>query len=368
LTACGHEESRRVEAAPSKPVAVSTATASLQQWPAIYEATGTVRATSTAAISSKVMGHVQQVHVAVGDRVRAGQPLVTLDARDLEANVRRAEAAQAEARAAGPEIESGIAAARAALELAETTFRRIDDLAQKKSVSAQELDEASARLKSARANHEMAVARRAQLQSKIAQADEAQRAAAIMRDFASINAPFAGIITAKSVEPGNLASPGVPLLMLEREDAYRLEASVEESKLGSIRTGQTVEVAADPCVTSARVSEIVPAVDPVSRSYTVKVNLPGSTCPGLRSGMFGKVRFTLGTRRLIAIPSAALIERGQLQSVFVADGGAARSRLITIGTRSGDLVEVLSGLNDGEKVVVSPPAGLSDGIRLEVKQ
>ena len=190
LGGCGRNEARRVEAAPPAPVSVGVSAASPQEWPAVYEATGTVRARATAVVSSKVMGYVQQVNARVGDRVSEGQALITLDARELEANLRRAEAGQAEAQSAVPEVEQGIAAAKANLDLAQATFRRVEDLYGKKSVSNQEFDEASARLKAAQATHEMAVAKRAQVQARIAQAAEEQRAARITRDHASIAAPL----------------------------------------------------------------------------------------------------------------------------------------------------------------------------------
>ena len=117
----------------------------------------------------------------------------------------------------------------------------MEDLADKKSISSQEFDEASARLKAAQAAYEMAVSRRAQVQSRIEQAVAGQRSARIMRDYTQIAAPFAGVVTARSVEPGTLASPGVPLLTIEREGSYRLEASVEESRLGTVHAGQNVE-------------------------------------------------------------------------------------------------------------------------------
>lgn len=366
LSSCGREESRRVDAAPAAPVTVRVATAALEDWPAIYEATGTVRARTAAAISSRVMAYVREVHAQVGDHVRQGQALVTLDARDLEAGLRRAEAGRAEAQSATPEVESAIAAAKANLDLAQATFRRMEDLAAKKSVSNQEFDEASARLKATQAGYEMAVAKRAQIQSKIAQADEEQRAARITRDYANVTAPFAGVVTARMVEPGNLAVPGAPLFTVEAEGVYRLEAQVQEST--AVKVGQSVKVSLEGCGGEARVSEIVPAVDAASRSYTVKIDLGGSvTCSTLRSGMFGRAEFPLGMRRVIAIPAAAVMERGQLQSVFVVDNGVAHTRIITAGRRKGDAVEAISGLNDGEKVVAPAAPSLADGARVEVR-
>lgn len=368
LVSCGGEKPRRTEAASAPPVRIQAAAVCSQQWPTVYEATGTVHARTTAVVSSKVMAYVQQVSVQVGDRVRAGQVLITLDARDQEANLRRAEAARTEVQSTIPEADNGVAAAQANLNLARSTFRRMEELASKKSISNQEFDEASARLKGAQAGYEMARAKRTELDSKLAQVEQEIRSAGIMRDYATLTAPFAGVVTAKSVEPGNLAAPGSPLLTLEQDGVYRLEASVDESKLPFVRTGQTVGVALETLDRrlSARVSEIVPAVDAVSRAYTVKIDLPA--VPNLRSGMFGRALFPLGSREVAAIPAAALIERGQLQSVFVVEDGVARTRLVTTGARSKDGVEILSGLSKSETVVSPVPVGLDDGAKVEVRQ
>ena len=366
LVACQSDSSHdRKEAVAAAKIAVGAAAVTAASWPDTYEATGAVRARSTAALSSKLVAHVQQVTVNVGDRVREGQTLVILDARDLDAGVRRAEAARAEAQSAIPEAEHGIADARANLELAQSTFRRIDELAAKKSVSAQELDEASARLKAAQATHESVRAKRAQLDSRLAQIDQEIRSASISRDYSRIAAPFDGVVTAKSVDPGVLAAPGVPLLTIERESGYRLEVAVEESRLASIRPGQTVSVAVLDCTEDARVSEIVPAVDTASRTYIVKIDLP--TIPNLRAGVFGRAVFPLAARQVASIPSEALSARGQLQQVFVIEDAQARLRMITAGRRAGSRVEVLSGLTTGEKVVAPVPAELADGARVEVR-
>jgi RND family efflux transporter MFP subunit len=194
------------------------------------------------------------------------------------------------------------------------------------------------------------------------------RAAGIMRDYARIAAPFSGVVITRSVEPGNLATPGTPLLTIEQDGIYRLEASVDESKLASVRVGQAVEAvleAADRKL-NARVSEIVPSVDSASRTYIVKLDLPAT--PRLRTGMFGRAIFPLGVQKVVAVPLAALVERGQLQSAFVVEDGVAHTRLVTTGRRTIDAVEVLSGLNAGENVVTPVLAGLQDGARVEVRQ
>jgi RND family efflux transporter MFP subunit len=366
LAGCGEAPRRESVAASAPAVAVSTVLATTETWPSTYAATGTVRARTSAVISAKLMGYVREVKVQAGDRVREGQVLVILDSRDLDAGSRRAEAAREEVRTAVPEADSAASAAKANLDLAQVTFGRMQDLYQKRSLSDQEFDEASARLKAAQAAYDMARARRIQMNSKLAEADQEVRSSQVTRTYADIAAPFAGVVVAKSVEPGSLALPGTPLLTIEREGTYRLEAEVDESHLAAIRVGEPVSVALDSVARpiEAHVSEIVPAVDAASRAYTVRIDLPA--LPGLRSGVFGRADFRLGSRPVLAVPAGAITDRGQLQSVMVADNGVARTRLITAGQRLNGRFEVLSGLSTGETVIFPVPSGLSDGAAIKV--
>ena len=246
---------------------------------------------------------------------------MTLDARDLDVNSRRAEAAREEVRTAVPEADSAVAAAKANLDLAQVTFGRMRELFQKKSISNQEFDEASAKLKAAQAAYEMARARRVQLDAKLAQADQEVRSTEVARSYARVLAPFAGVVTAKSVEPGSLAVPGAALFTIERQGAYRFEASVEEAHLAAIRIGQPVSVTLDSVdrALDSRVSEIVPAVDAASRAYTVKIDLPA--LPALRSGVFGRAAFQLGSRSLLPDSSRS---RHRARPVAVGPGSGRR--------------------------------------------
>lgn len=293
----------------TKPLAVSVVPATNETQPSIYEATGTVRARTAAVISAIMTGYVRDVRVQIGDHVREGQPLVRLDSRDPDVSARRAEAGREEVRASIPEAESGVAAAKASLDLAQTTFGRMQVMFASKSISSQEFDEASARLKSAQAKYDMARAGRTRLDSRLAQAEQDVRSTELTRSYADIVAPFSGVIVARSVEPGILAVPGAPMFTIERDGAYRLEASVEESRLSPIKAGEAVLVTLDGIDRSfdARVSEIVPAVDPLSRSYIVKIDLPPIAL--VHSGLFGRAAFELGTRSLLAIPAGAMTER-----------------------------------------------------------
>ena len=334
-------------------------------WPSTYEAVGTVRPRASAVIASKVMGYAREVKVHLGDSVSAGQLLVVIDARDLDAAWRQAQAARDEANSAISEANSAVASAEANLDLVKSTFRRLEDLYSKKSISDQEFDEAGAKLKVAKAAYEMAASRRTQLSAKIHQADEAVAVAEAMRSYSQIRAPFAGTVIEKPVEQGTLAAPGAPLLTIEQVGELRLEVPVEEGFLASTRVGQPVTVKLDSFdqTITARVTEIVPSVDAASRAFIVKIDLPN--VPRLRSGVYGRAQFARGTRRIIAVPAAAVTSQGQVESVLVAEEGFARVRLVTTGQRQNDLVEILSGLNPGESLVSPRPAGLDDGARVE---
>jgi len=367
LTGCGPKETvRSNNPSPGPSIAVTTGVVERTSIPSTYEATGTVRARVSAIISAKMLGYAKEVQAQIGDQVREGQTLVVIDSRDQDASVREAEAGREEITSGIPEADSAISAAKSQLDLAQVTFGRIQDLLNKRSVTPQEFDEASARLKAAQAGLEMARAHRAQLDSRLARAEEVVRSAGIQRTYATITAPFSGVILTKTIEPGALVMPGAPLFTLERSGNFRLEVDVEESRLRDVRAGQGATLTIDDHKIPARVSEIVPSVDGASRTGVVKFDLP--SLPGLRSGVFGRASFPGGERPALTVPEAAVVEHGSLQSVFVAEKGIGRLRLVTLGAKAGDRIEVLSGLSSGEVVVAPVPQGISDGAQLEVRR
>ncbi|HET8548515.1 MAG TPA: efflux RND transporter periplasmic adaptor subunit [Bryobacteraceae bacterium] len=365
--ACGSREPHRAEAAAPAPMPVKTVLVESTEWPAVYEAVGTVRARTSARVAARVMGYIREMHVRAGDSVRAGQLVAVIDARDLEAAWQQAAAALEEARGGIAEADNAVAAARAQLDLAQVTFRRMDDLFRKRSISNQEYDDARARLNVAQAGYEMARAKRTQLDSRIRQSEQGVRAAEVARGYAQIHAPFGGVVTEKHLDAGDMATPGAPLITIEQTGAFQLEVPVEEARLGSIRVGQAASVRLDAFGTSiaARVSEIVPAVDAASRTFTAKLALPPD--PRLRSGLFGRAEFPLSSERVIAAPMSSVTERGQLRTIYVIEGHTARARLVTLGRQRGGMIEVLTGLSAGEKIVAPVPAGIVDGRRVEVR-
>jgi len=366
--ACSRHETRVAAAgAEQKAAAVQVETVTASEIADYYQASGSVRARYSAAIAAKITANILDVRVQTGDHVQAGQTLIALDRRDLEAHLRRSEAARAEADSAIDETESAITAARANFELARVTHKRFEELLAKASVSQQEFDESQTRLRSAEAALEMAASKRRQVEARRSQADAEIAAASVALGYGRLAAPFAGLVNERKADPGSLATPGAPLLTLEREGNPRLEASIDESRLGLVRVGESVAVEIDGLnrTFTGRVAEIVPSVDAATRSFTVKIDLPAA--PGLRSGMFGRAGFTARKRRALLVPQSAVLERGHIRSVYVVEGDTARLRFVTLG-EGRDEREVLSGLTAGERIIVTPPSLFSDGTRVAIQE
>ncbi|MBL8233545.1 MAG: efflux RND transporter periplasmic adaptor subunit [Bryobacterales bacterium] len=369
LASCGSAPEPQKKAVSTAPaVRVNQIPAASSPWPVEREVVGTVQARTTSMIAAKLMAYVREIRVNTGDTFSAGQTLITLDSKDFDSAVRQAEAARREAQSTEAEMDSAITAAKAQLELAQVTFRRMKDLFDKKSISNQEFDEAQAKLRLAQASYDMTASRKSQLSAKLDSASEAIQSANILRAYTTITAPFAGVVTERKVEPGNLVTPGTPLLMIEQAGAYRLEVPVEESMLPKLKRGQPVRVSIEALdrTLDATIGEIVPAVDAASRAVTVKINLPPMS--GLRTGMSGRAKFPGETGTAISVPVGAVRRQGSIETVFVVDQGVARSRLVTTGEVRGEQVRVLSGLNANEPVIHPVPAGLEDGARVEAKE
>ena len=183
--------------------------------------------------------------------------------------------------------------------------------------------------------------------------------------FTGVTSPVKGLVTEKKTEAGSMAVPGMPLLTIEEDRGYRLEAMVPESVLKGVRLGQEVGVTIDGATVQekGRVAEIVPAADPATRTFTVKIDLAGK---GLKSGMFGRAGFTTASRPGLLVPKGAVVERGALTSLWVLDREhVARLRLVKLGKEQEGAVEVASGLSPGESVVVGGTQKVTEGVRVE---
>jgi multidrug efflux pump subunit AcrA (membrane-fusion protein) len=354
----------------------------------VYEAVGTVRSKVASVLSSRITGQILVVHVREGDRVRAGQVLMEIDSRDVAAQLQKAEAGRRETQEMLEEVERTIRAAESAKiaaeanrTLATSTFNRYKTLLERRSVSPQEFEEVQARYQAriaeadqAEEAHRALLAKKEQVLAKIEQAKAEIDQAQLSLGYAQIASPIDGLVASKQAEVGALATPGLPLLTVEDDTHYRLEASVEESQIGKIRTRDTVRVRIDalgPIEWLGLVAEIGPVADPASRSSIVKIDLPqkGDRARGrqiLRSGLFGKAHFSVGQRQTLIIPQKAIVQRGQLQGVYVIDSSdIARLRLVKTGKQYGQRVEVLAGLREGERIIVEGVEAASEGSRVE---
>jgi RND family efflux transporter MFP subunit len=310
--------------------------------PDVLEVTGTVRAAQTSQLASQVMGNIVDVRVHEGDHVQRGQVLALIDDAQMRAAVDRAVAADSAA-------QQDIAVADSNLALADSTLKRYQALYEKKSVSPQEYDEVRARYQAALARRDMARAGQAHAKAALEQARTSL-------EYTRIRAPFDGVITEKKMDVGAFASPGIPLFTIEDLHRYRLEVAVNEDDLRYVHNGKDVSVVVDSLEDAqmkGRIVQTVPAADPTSRSFLVKVELPSD--PRLRSGLFGRAQFIRGERMSVVIPRTAVVARGQLQGVYVVDHNEVASlRYVTVGKASGTQVEVLAGLQDGERLVTKP--------------
>jgi RND family efflux transporter MFP subunit len=359
LSGCSRE--KPAENAPPETIGdVATIIVHKTTVPDSLQAVGTVRAAQTGEVSSQTMGNLREIRAHAGDRVQAGQTLATIDDTQPRAAVEQASAAVTAS-------EKEVAATDSDLALADSTLKRYQQLFDKKSVSPQEFDEIKARRQSASARHDMAVAGQAQANAALTQARTSL-------GYTDVRAPFAGVITEKKADAGSLASPGMPLFTLEDPRSYRLEVTVDESSIRIVHIGQSVAISLDALGTAefnGKIAEIVPAADPGSRSFLVKIGMPADArvLSGLRSGMFGRARFPHGERQALLVPAASVIARGQMQGVYVIDANRISGlRYVTLGKTNGQQVEVLSGLEDGEKIVAAPGTRELGGKQISVKQ
>lgn len=353
LTACSKKSE---SSATPEVVPVHLFQAATQILPETVDTVGTVRATESATLSSQIMGTITTVAVREGDRIRTGQLLLSIEAAQLSAQADRAHASVVAA-------EQQIAAAESETALAASTLKRFEMLKAQNSVSPQEFDEVQARAQAASA-------RLAMVRSQETEAKAAESEARTMQGYTRIHAPFDGVVTERKADPGAMAMPGIPLLSIEKAGPLRLEVSVDESLLSSLRAGQGISVVIDTLGSSpvpSKVAQIVPAADPASRSFLAKIDLPN--LPGLHSGMFGHAMLQRGSRDALMIPTSAIVAHGSMQSVYViGQNRIASVRYISAGNPHGNVVEVLSGLSAGESVVDSPGERELSGKRIEVQQ
>jgi RND family efflux transporter MFP subunit len=365
--ACGKIKPGNTEAETKGTIKAPVATARLASSPKYYEAVGTVRAKTTSTLSGKIMGVVKTVNVREGDGIKAGQVLVNIDERQVTAQYSQSKAAIDEAKRAEAAAVYAVDAAKAGADLARAAYNRYLRLVADHAVSKQQFEEVESRTRQADAGFKQSEANLEAARQRIHETEAAAASAEVSKKDAVISAPYDGIVTSRLVEPGDLAAPGTPLLVIEKSGGLEVDVVIPEDRIHSIKQDQELEVIIHDLPEKSlkgAVKAIVPAADPQSRSFVVKVGLPVSE--GIRSGIFARVHIPLGDESMLMIPATAVVNQGQLTGVFIIeDKGMARFRLVRTGRRTDGSVEVLSGLKDGTQYIVSPPPGLKDGMVVE---
>lgn len=317
-----------------------------------FEAAGTVRSKTTAIVSTRIPGVITVMSAREGTRVKKGEILARLEARENQANASFAEGGVVDARRALDE-------SKARKNLADIQFERYQKLFNSDVVSRQEFE-----IKGT--EKELALQGVARAEARLKQAQEQSTGAGAIADYTKISAPISGIISSRQADLGATVFPGQPLFTIEDESGYQLELAIPESLSIKVKPGTVSQVTLDAAgpAFSAKIAEIVPSADPLSRTFTAKVPLNRQ---GVKSGMFGRAAVSLGSSvSAITLPRKAVLERGALTSIWVLDkDNLAAMRIIRVGKTAGDRIEILSGLSAGERVVTDSLEKLSEGAKVE---
>ena len=322
----------------------------IRRW---FEASGTVRPRTETRIESQITAQVVSVDVRPGSRVTKGQVLISLDNRQFKSRIDQARQGLKSAQASRKQAQQAVISAEAAHSQAEANFKRTQTYFNSEAATQQELEKAQSLYRQAKAGLERAKEAQTGTLAGIKQAEEVIREAEIAMGYTRIIAPETGEVLKRMVEPGDLALPGKPLLVLQTAGAYRLEAHVREGLISEVRLGMHLPatIATLDKEVSTEVEEIIPYADPQTRTFLVKAALPPIS--GLYPGMFGNLRIPILTEKVVIIPENALKKVGQLELVIVNEGDRWTRRYIKTGRRLGRQIEVLSGLNGDETLGIN---------------
>ena len=323
-----------------------------RQIPEYHYAAGTVKAREKAALSAQLSARVVRVLVQPGALVAAGDLLIELDRRDLAARLEQVRAAALRFDADRQRAAAAVTGARAGLTEALAHHQRTQSYFTQEAATRQQLEQAESRYRQAEAGVRQAKDAVAAAEAGLEQARQAVTEAEVAFGYGLIHAPQAGQVVERLVDPGDLAAPGRPLITLQQSESLRFEAAVPESLIAHTQPGAQlmVRIEAAGLDLEAPIEELVPAADPASRSFLVKLAVPNR--PGLYPGMFGRLRIELGERPAVLVPAAAIRRIGQLELVTLEENGRRLRLQVKTGAVHDGLIEVLSGLDGTERLVV----------------
>jgi RND family efflux transporter MFP subunit len=323
LAGCSEHRAPEDTAAVLPPARVRTALVRIENLPTLTEVAGTVRPVQHALIAAKVMGVIEELPVTLGQRIKAGDRLVKISAGEISARMLQAQTQLNQAR---------------------RDLDRERDLLGKGASTADMVKN---------------------LEDRFTMTGAMVREAEVMLGYTNVAAPFDGVVARKLASAGDLAAPGMPLLEIEGTGDFQVEAGIPDSLAQQLPSGTplAVDVPATGAAFSGNLVELSSAADPSTRTVTAKISVPPGAAVG--SGQYAHVQVPGVPVRALLAPAAAVSTLGQMERVFVVAGGRAVLRLVKTGAVRGDQVEILSGLADGERIVLNPPAGLREGQPLE---
>jgi HlyD family secretion protein len=340
---------------PSTEMKEKTAQARIQKITELYEAIGTVRPRTETRIESQVQAQVVDVMVRAGDMVKKDQVLVVLDNRQMDTRLSQSQQALQTAISYKEQAYQMFNAAQAVFNEAEADHKRIRNYFESQAATKQELERAESRFLQAGAGLKRSREAMEGATAGIRQAEEMVREAEIFMDYTMVRAPAEGKVLERLIEPGDMALPGKPLILLKTSNVLQLEAFVREGLIRNVETGATLSAVIttlDQTVT-AQVEEIIPYADPKTRTFLVKASLP--EMEGIYPGMYGKLLIPFKITELVLIPSGVIRRIGQLEMVRVKKGDSWEKRYIKTGKTHEGLVEVLSGLSGNEILMIGEP-------------
>ncbi len=317
--------------APGAPAAeaLETARARYQEVPREYRLDGTVEAVIQSTVSAQTGGQVEAILFDVDDFVEKGTVVVRL--KDTEQQARLSQAA------------ASLESAEAQLKEARDEQRRTREMFDKGLVAQAAMDKADAALKRAAAAREGALAALRQAQEQL--------------EYTQVEAPYSGIVTRRFIEVGEIASPGQPLIQGLSLDRLRVNVDMPQSLVPAVREHRqaSVRLPGDGYIPAEKIT-VYPFAESASNTFRVRLELPEGT-RDLVPGMFVKTLFQVGTRRLLLVPSSAVVFRSEVTGVYVvSDDGRLGFRYVRPGPASGDELSILSGLEEGEAVALDPVA------------
>lgn len=345
LASCSSKETKKtvVDNSPVIPVKIEKVAGNTNN--PFITASGKVQATNSAELSTRMMGYVTKTYVKVGDKVRKGQLLISINNTDLQAKK--------------AQVEANIIKAEAGFKNAEKNYIRFKNLFAESSVSQKEMDDMTANYNMAKASLDAVKQMKKEVNAQFV--------------YANIRAPFSGIVTNKFIKKGDMANPGMPLISVEGKGGFEVVAMVPESEISKIKKGISTDVIIKSLnkTIQGKVVEVSTSAKNTGGQYLVKIDL-NKTNVNILSGMFTTVQFpvekTEKSSNIVLIPTSSLVQKGDLKGLYtVSKNNTALLRWLRLGRSFGDKIEVLSGLSSDENYIVSADGKLYNGAKVAVQ-